>query len=78
MRNNDIANGGLLRIAQRDAYAAGVDGDAVIDEREVTKYRDIHPGKIYLFTILKDLSLNSKIYGLDLRETEDTKKNEPA
>lgn len=46
-------------------------GFKVIDEREVTKYRDIHPGKIYLFTILKDLTLNSKIYGLDLRETED-------
>ncbi len=46
-------------------------GFKVVDEREVTKYRDIHPGKIYLFTILKDLTLNSRIYGLDLRETAD-------
>jgi hypothetical protein len=46
-------------------------GFRVIDEREVTKYRDLHPGKIYLFTILKDLTVNSKIYGFDLREKTD-------
>jgi hypothetical protein len=43
-------------------------GFKVIDEREVTKYRELHAGKIYLFTILKDLTLNPKIYGADLRE----------
>ena len=43
-------------------------GFRVIDEREVTKYRDLHPGKIYLFTILKDLTLNPTIYGADLRK----------
>lgn len=31
MSNDDIANGSLLRVAQGDADAAGVDGDAVID-----------------------------------------------
>ena len=41
-------------------------GFRVIDEREVTKYRDYYPKKIYLFTILKDLTLNPKIYGTDL------------
>jgi len=41
-------------------------GFRVIDEREVTKYRDLHPGKVYLFTILKDLTLNPTIYGVDL------------
>lgn len=41
-------------------------GFRVVDEREVTKYRDIHAGKIYLFTILKDLTLNPRIYGVDL------------
>ena len=47
-------------------------GFRVIDEREVTKYRDIHPGKIHLFTILKDLTRNPKLYGDDLHEaTED-------
>ena len=43
-------------------------GFKVIDEREVTKYRDLHPGKIYLFTILKDLTQNPKLYGVDLHE----------
>lgn len=43
-------------------------GFRIIDEREVTKYRAYHPGKIYLFTILKDLTLNSQLYGADLHE----------
>jgi hypothetical protein len=41
-------------------------GFRVIDEREVTKYRDVHPEKIHLFTILKDLTRNPKLYGDDL------------
>jgi hypothetical protein len=41
-------------------------GFRVIDEREVTKYREYYPEKIYLFTILKDLTLNSTLYGVDL------------
>jgi len=41
-------------------------GFRVIDEREVTKYREYYPKKIYLFTILKDLTLNSVLYGADL------------
>jgi hypothetical protein len=41
-------------------------GFRVIDQREVTKYRHLHPGKIQLFTILKDLTLNDKLYGADL------------
>lgn len=45
-------------------------GFRVIDQREVTKYRDFHPGKIFLFTILKDLELNAKLYGMDLRDPE--------
>ncbi len=44
-------------------------GFRVIDEREVTKYRDYYPKKIYLFTILKDLTLSSSIYGADIRDT---------
>jgi hypothetical protein len=43
-------------------------GFRVIDEREVTKYRDFHPEKVYLFTILKDLTLNPRLYGADLRD----------
>jgi ribosomal protein S18 acetylase RimI-like enzyme len=43
-------------------------GFRVIDEREVTKYRDLYPGKIHLFTILKDLTENATIYGRDLRK----------
>ena len=48
-------------------------GFRVVDEREVTKYRDYRPEKIYLLTILKDLTLNPTLYGADLhrrRETE--------
>ena len=47
-------------------------GFRVIDEREVTKYRDYYPKKIYLFTILKDLTLNPKLYGADLHEKSET------
>lgn len=47
-------------------------GFRVIDEREVTKYRDLHAGKIFLFTILKDLTLNPKLYGADLRADAET------
>jgi hypothetical protein len=43
-------------------------GFKVIDQREVTKYRDLYPGKIQLYTILKDLTLNPKLYGADLHE----------
>ena len=43
-------------------------GFRVIDQREVTKYRELHPGKIQLFTILKDIDVNPKLYGNDLRE----------
>jgi hypothetical protein len=48
-------------------------GFKVIDEREVTKYRDYHPGKIYLLTVLKDLTQSATIYGMDLH----AKKGEP-
>ena len=47
-------------------------GFRVIDEREVTKYRDLHPGKVYLFTIIKDLTLNPKLYGSDLHDKPGT------
>ena len=43
-------------------------GFKVIDQREVTKYRELYDGKIQLFTILKDLTLNPKLYGADLHE----------
>jgi hypothetical protein len=41
-------------------------GFRVIDQREVTKYRALYPGKIQLFTILKDLTENPLLYGNDL------------
>jgi len=43
-------------------------GFRVIDQREVTKYREFHPGKVYLFTILKDLTVNPRLYGEDLHD----------
>jgi Acetyltransferase (GNAT) family len=45
-------------------------GFRVIDQREVTKYRGMYPGKIHLFTILKDLTVNSKLYGVDLHRAD--------
>jgi len=53
-------------------------GFRVIDEREVTKYRDIHPGKIYLLTILKDLTLNPTIYGADLHKLDEASEDKPS
>jgi GNAT superfamily N-acetyltransferase len=52
-------------------------GFRVIDQREVTKYRDFHPGKVYLFTILKDLTLNPKLYGVDLQPPETSDEDKP-
>jgi hypothetical protein len=52
-------------------------GFRVIDQREVTKYRDFHPGKVYLFTILKDLTLNPKLYGADLHRADEEDGKEP-
>jgi ribosomal protein S18 acetylase RimI-like enzyme len=43
-------------------------GFRIIDEREVTKYRDLDPRRIYLFTVLKDLAANTTLYGLDLHQ----------
>lgn len=46
-------------------------GFRVIDQREVTKYKDLHEGKIHLFTILKDLTEHASLYGNDLHDKED-------
>ncbi|HEY0256954.1 MAG TPA: GNAT family acetyltransferase [Candidatus Methylacidiphilales bacterium] len=45
-------------------------GFKVIDEREVTKYREFYPQKVFLFTILKDLTLNPSLYGFDLHQSD--------
>ena len=47
-------------------------GFKIIDEREVTKYRDLDPRKVFLFTILKDLTANASLYGLDLHKAKGT------
>jgi len=49
-------------------------GFRVVDEREVTKYRDLDPRKIYLFTIVKDLTRNVRLYGDDLAKSGDGEK----
>ncbi len=43
-------------------------GFKTVDEREVTKYQDLDPRKIYLFTVVKDLAANPTLYGLDLHK----------
>ena len=52
-------------------------GFRTIDEREVTKYRDFYPKKIYLFTVIKDLTLNPKLYGTDLHQMDTSGESEP-
>lgn len=41
-------------------------GLEVLDSREVTKYRRLTDRKIFLFTVVKNLERNVKVYGLDL------------
>ena len=38
-------------------------GFRVIDEREVTKYREFYSERVELFTIVKDLAANPLLYG---------------
>jgi hypothetical protein len=42
-------------------------GFRVVDQREVTKYRAYHPGKIFLFTVVKDLTISPRLYGSEIR-----------
>jgi len=44
-------------------------GFRVIGQVEVTKYRGLFPGKVFLLTIVKDLDRNIGLYGLDLRKS---------
>jgi hypothetical protein len=43
-------------------------GFRLVDEREVTKYRDFYPDRVQLLTVVKDLEFNVRAYGSDLRE----------
>lgn len=37
-------------------------GFKVMNKREITKYRDVHPEPVYLCTVVKDLDENSQLY----------------
>jgi hypothetical protein len=37
-------------------------GFRVLNKAEITKYRDIHPGPVYLCTVVKDLEENDQLY----------------
>jgi hypothetical protein len=37
-------------------------GFKVLNKSEITKYRDVHPQRVYLCTIIKDLTENSQMY----------------
>jgi hypothetical protein len=43
-------------------------GFRLIDRRDVTKYREFYPEKVELLTLVKDLTANPFIYGLDLHK----------
>ncbi len=44
-------------------------GFEVVDEREVTKYRELDPRRIFLLTIVKDLAASPSVYGADLHRS---------
>ncbi|MEZ0298787.1 MAG: GNAT family acetyltransferase [Candidatus Methylacidiphilales bacterium] len=48
-------------------------GFEVLNQSEVTKFKDYTEQNIYIMTIRKDLTLNDKIYGVDLAKTDKTK-----
>jgi hypothetical protein len=50
------------------SYGVRRDGFRVIDQREVTKYREFYPERVELFTVVKDLALNARTYGTDLHK----------
>jgi hypothetical protein len=37
-------------------------GFKVLNKAEITKYRDVHPGPVYLCTVVKDLEENDQLY----------------
>lgn len=37
-------------------------GFKLLNRMEITKYRELHPGPVYLSTVVKDLEKNSKLY----------------
>ena len=37
-------------------------GFKVLNKREITKYRDVHPEPVYLCTVIKDLDANARLY----------------
>ena len=37
-------------------------GFKVLNKTEITKYRDLHPGPVYLCTVIKDLDANDRLY----------------
>jgi hypothetical protein len=41
-------------------------GFRIVDRREITKYREIYPGKVELCTIVKDLTRNPSVFGNDV------------
>ncbi|MCS7064155.1 MAG: GNAT family acetyltransferase [Methylacidiphilales bacterium] len=49
-------------------------GFHVIDKREITKYRYLHPQPVYLYTVIKDLTLHSTLYGHNLARPHEKSK----
>jgi len=43
-------------------------GFRVVDQAEVTKYRHLRSEQVFLFTIIKDLTANTRLYGNDLHQ----------
>ena len=45
-------------------------GFRVVDQREITKYREFYSGRVQLLTVVKDLTLNPSVYGSDLHKLD--------
>ena len=45
-------------------------GWKILNSSEITKYREHHPEPVYLYTVAKDLTANSNLYGLDLHKID--------
>ena len=47
-------------------------GFKVLDSREITKYRALYPKPVFLYTVIKDLTINPTLYGYDLARPHKT------
>ncbi len=45
-------------------------GWTILNKSEITKYRQHYPEPVFLYTVMKDLTANADLYGLDLQKKQ--------